>query len=157
MKRTKKLIIITVITVLVLGGVLGGFAIANADEPTTTTNGPASANITAFLDKVAGFYHDETGNTLDTQALLDSLNKAQQDIRSEALDNYLNKLVEQKKITSEQAQQYKDWLAKKPDVSIPGLNQPVGPGGRFFGRMGRGFGGMFRGWCGPSSANTTNQ
>jgi hypothetical protein len=162
MKRTKKLIIITVITVLVLGGVLGGFAIANADEPTTTTNSPVSANITALLDRVATIYNQNTGETLNTQALLDAFKQAQQDIQNDRLNTYLDNLVKNNKITADQAQQYKDWLSKKPDVNIPGLNSPLGPGpngGRpFMGRFGGRFGGMLRGWCGPGTApNTSNQ
>jgi hypothetical protein len=164
MKRTKKLIVITVITVLVLGGVLGGFAIANADEPTTTTTGPVSANISNLLDRVATIYQQETNETLNTQALTDAFQKAQQDIRTEALNNYIDKLVTEGKLDSDQAQQYKDWLSKKPDVNIPGLNPPLGPGpngGRaFMGKFGGRLGGMFRGWCGPGATttpDTTNQ
>ena len=147
MKRAKKLAIIAVATVLVLGGVLGGVAIANADEPANTS--PVSANISNLLDRIATIYQEKTGNTLDTQALTDAFQQAQQDIRSEAMDNYLNKLVEDGKITAEQAQEYKDWVSSRPDVPVgPGL----GRGGPFMGRFDGRFGGMFHGRCGPFGA-----
>ena len=149
MWRKKNLIIIAVITVVVIAGVLGGVAMASADNQTTTTNS-VSANISTLLDKVATVYQEKTGQTLDTQALIDSFQQVQKDIRSEALDSYLNKLVEQGKITSDQAKQFKDWVNARPDVPVgPGLNG--GLFGKFRGMMGPGgkFGGMFRGWCGP--------
>lgn len=172
MWRKKNLIIMAIITVVVITGVLGGFAMASADDQTTNNdNGalvtnPVSANISALLDRIATIYQDKTGQTLDKQALIDSFQQAQKDIRSEALDNYLNKLVDQGKITSDQAQQFKDWINARPDVPIgPGLNG--GFMGKFRGMMGPGgrFGGMFRGWCGPGNGNgnstttttTTNQ
>jgi hypothetical protein len=154
-KRTKKMIIIAVITVVVLGGILGGVAIANADEPTNTNIGPVSANISNLLDRIATIYEEKTGDTLDTQALIDSFKQAQQDIRSEALDAYLNKLVENGKIDSEQAQQFKDWVEARPDV-------PIGPDGGFLGRFGDRLGrfggrfiGPFHGWCGPGPDTAT--
>jgi hypothetical protein len=160
MWRKKNLIIIAIITVVVIVGVLGGFAMASADDQTTNNGngalvtGPASANITALLNQVATVYQEKTGQTLDTQALIDSFKQVQKDIRTQALDNYLDKLVAQNKISEDQAQQFKDWLAAKPDVPIgPGLNG--GFFGKFRGMMGPGgrFGGMFRGWCGPGNGS----
>ncbi len=145
MWRKRNVVIIAIISVVVIAGVLGGFAMASADDQTTTNNngtaiGPVSANISALLDRIATIYQEKTGQTLDKQALIDSFQQAQKDIRSEALDNYLNKLVEQGKITSDQAQQFKDWLNARPDV-------PVGPG------LNGGFMGKFRGMMGPAAGS----
>jgi hypothetical protein len=153
MWRKKNLIIIAAITVVVIAGVLGGFAMASADDQTTTTTPGNSANISTLMEKVATIYQQNTGVAIDPQALADAFKQAGKDMRNEALDNYLNKLVDQKKITSEQAQQFKDWINARPDVPVgPGIGP--GMGGRFFGKFGGRFGGgMFRGWCGPGNGN----
>ena len=51
---------------------------------------------------------------------------------AEAMKSRLDKMVEEGIITSDEAQQYKDWLAARPKTSLPRL--PMfrgGPGGRF--------------------------
>jgi hypothetical protein len=163
MWHKKTLIIVAIITTVVIGGVLGGFAMASANDQNlvngnaTLVADPVSGNVSALLDKIATYYNQETGETLNTQALLNAFNSAQQDMRTEAQNNFIDKLQEQGKLTPEQAQQYKDWLAQRPDV-------PVGPGlgggfmGKFRGMIGPGgkFGGMFRGWCGPGPGNPDN-
>jgi ABC-type glycerol-3-phosphate transport system substrate-binding protein len=159
MKKSKKLIIIAVVTVLVLGGILGGVAIANADEPTTTTapaETPAVTDINALAQRIADAYEANTGVAIDAQELVNAFEDVQKDIRSEALDNYLDKLVEAGKITDTQAQEFKDWIEARPDVPIgPSLNGGCGGfGGRFGGMMSGGrFGGMMRGWFGPDKAD----
>jgi hypothetical protein len=164
--HNKKLIIIGVVAVVVLTGVLGGVAMANADDQTATPDQPAtlndsavSANISALLDRIATIYQDKTGQTLDTQALLDSLKQAQTDIQNERIDNFLDKLVENGKINADEAQQYKDWLAARPDVDVPGLGAPYGPGpgGLFRDRIQteHPFGKIFRFFHGPNDNTTT--
>jgi hypothetical protein len=160
MWHKKSFIIVAIISVVVIAGVLGGFAMASADDQTTTTTPGNSANVSALMEKVATIYQQNTGVAIDPQALADAFKQAGKDMRSEALDNYLNKLVEQNKITSEQAQQFKDWINARPDVPVgPGMGP--GMGERFFGKFnGRFGGGMFRGWCGPGNGNsngTTDQ
>jgi hypothetical protein len=157
----RNLIIIAIATVVIIAGVLGGVAIASANDENASENpapmGPPSENFSELLDKVATVYQEKTGDMLDTQALIDSFTQVQEDIRSEALDNFLNKMVDDGKLTSDQAHQYKDWVNARPDV-------PVGPGigegfmGKFRGMMGPGgrFGGMFRGWCGPGGPNNND-
>jgi hypothetical protein len=154
MWHKKSFIIVAIISVVVIAGVLGGFAMASADDQTTTTTPGNSANVSALMEKVATIYQQNTGVAIDPQALADAFKQAGKDMRSEALDNYLNKLVEQNKITSEQAQQFKDWINARPDVPVgPGMGP--GMGERFFGKFnGRFGGGMFRGWCGPGNGNS---
>ena len=148
MWRSKKFIIIAILTVVVLAAALGGVAIAQGDDQSnnqTATTNPMST----LLDKVATIYQQNTGTAIDSQELQKAFTQAQKDIRSEALDKYLNSLVEKGKITADQAKQYKDWLNSKPDVQIgPGMKG----GPRGFGR----FGGMFRGWGSPNKSNSTS-
>ncbi len=147
MWRSKKFVIIAILTVVVLAGILGGVAIANADDENTTQTGTTN-NFSTLLDKVATIYQQNTGVAIDSQELQKAFTEAQKEMRNEALDKYLNSLVDQGKITQDQAKQYKDWLNSKPDV-------PVGPGfkggPRGFGRFGGMFGGKFGGWCPPAT------
>jgi len=161
MKKSKKLIIIAVITVLVLGGILGGVAIANADEPTTTTapaEVPAPLDINALAQKIADAYEANTGVAIDPQELINAFEDVRQDMRTAALDAYLDKLIAAGKIDEGQAQQYKDWIEARPDVPIgPGLDG--GCGGPFNGKFGGMIGpggklrGMMRGWFGPDKSD----
>lgn len=156
MWRSKKFIIIAVLTVLVLGGTLGGVAIAQADDQNTTTTPTATANVTTFLEKVAEIYKNNTGVTIDPAQLQQAMTEARQAMCEEALDNYLNKLVADGKITQEQADQFRTWWDSRPSLDefqswlqerpdIPGLfggGQGIGPFGgpmHGMGKFGMGF------------------
>jgi hypothetical protein len=151
MWRSKKFIIIAVLTVVVLGAILGGYAIAQANDQNNSQT-PNSTNFTTLLDKVATIYQQNTNVAIDSQELAKAFTQAQKEMRDEALDNYLNNLVAKGKITQDQAKQYKDWLNSKPDVQIgPGFKG----GPRGFGRFGGMFGG-FRGWRAPTNNSGTS-
>jgi len=146
MFRSKKLIIGVVLAVVLLAGSIGGVALANGGDDDSLPE----ARCGVLLDKVCEIYKEKTGVTIDPEELKDAFAQAQSDMREEALDNYLNGLVSQDKITPEQADQYKTWLESKPDV-------PLGFGfrghGEFRGHGGfLGMGGMpgFGGPCAPA-------
>jgi|GEM_PF-1406993 len=125
MWRSKKFIIIAVLTILVLGGTLGGVAIAQADNQnnTTTPTATATANVSSLLDKVAEMYKNDTGVTIDPQALQKAITEARKALSEEALDNYLQKLVSEGKITQDQADQFKTWWDSKPTLPIDQFQQ----------------------------------
>lgn len=123
MWRSKKFIIIAVLTVLVLGGTLGGVAIAQADDQNNNTTPTATANVSSYLDKVAEIYKNNTGVTIDPQELQKAITEARQTIRDEALTNYLQKLVSEGKITQEQADQFMTWWDSKPTLPIDEFQQ----------------------------------
>jgi hypothetical protein len=173
MWRSKKFIIIAVLTVLVVGGTLGGVAIAQADDQNSSQTQAAG---TKLLDKVAEIYEQNTGVAIDSAELQKAFTEAGTALKDEALDNYLQKLVADEKITQEQADDFQAWLDARPAIptdefkawmdarpDIPGLfgqnNQNrLGPFGgiqRGFGRFGGGFGdrfeGKFGGWCAPEA------
>jgi hypothetical protein len=160
MRRSRKILLIVVLAVLVIGGTLGGVAIANADEQnTTTTTTIATSNqtdsrLSALFDKVAEIYQNNTGVAIDSQELAKAFKQAGEATLSDRLSSYLDKLVQQGKITQEQADQFKQWWNSKPDI---GLNPDIN-GGMHFGRMGR-IGGMFRDRCLPrvDNSGTANQ
>jgi hypothetical protein len=180
MWKSKKFIITVALTVVVLGGILGGFAVAQADEEE-----PAAT--TPFLDKVAEIYEKNTGDPINADELQKAFIEAGQAMKDEALDNYLQKLVKEDAITQEQADEYKAWLDARPEFlteefknwmesrpplatdefkqwledspDIPGLfgqhdRLRIGPFQgmqRSFGKFGGGFGGKFFGPCAPEA------
>ena len=139
MLKTKKgiLLMVLVVGVLLAGSVAG--VVAFAQTGSNSGNQTTSQQDT-LLDKVALIYQKNTGVTLDTQQLKDAFAQAQSEMRDEALQNWLNNLVTEGKITQEEADAYLNWWKAKPDTQIPG---DFGPGLR--GMMGRGGG---HGWCG---------
>jgi hypothetical protein len=118
MWRSKKFIITAVLIALVLGGTLGGVAIAQADDQNTTTTPTTTAtdNVSSFLEKVAEIYKANTGDTIDPEQLQKAIDDARQVLREEALDNYLQKLVDENKITQEEADQFKAWWGERPSL-----------------------------------------
>ena len=111
MWRSKKFLI-PVITIVVLGATLGGVAIAQADDENSGNRTQIVKD--NMLDKVAEIYEKNTGTAIDADELQKAFDEAGQAIQDEALDNFLQKLVEDGKINQEQADQYKAWLDARP-------------------------------------------
>ena len=130
MWRSKKLIIVAVLTAMMLTGIIGGVALAadNGDDS------EPEAKYEALLDRVCEIYQENTGVTIDQEALKDAFAQAQSEMQTEALETWLQSLVEEGEITQAQADEYLDWWQAKPDVSFG-----FGFGGR----------GGFRGMSGP--------
>ena len=129
MKRSRKFVLVTVLATLALVGSITGVVLAddsNGSEP--------EALLGALWDRVAAIYEDNTGVAIEPEALKDAFAQARSEKLQEALDSHLQSLVDEGKITQDQADQYKEWWQSRPEV-------PVGPG---FG----GHGGL-RGWGGP--------
>jgi hypothetical protein len=140
MRRSKKFIILTVLGTVVLVGSITGVVLAQNGDNSQPELGPE-----ALLERACTIYEDNTGVAIDSQELEKALAQAQSEMRAEALQNRLQSLVGEGKITQEQADQYLEWWQSKPDV-------PAG-----FGFRGSGFPGMGgpRGWgglCAPQPA-----
>ncbi len=135
MWRSKKLIIGLVATTLLVSACIGGVALAQENEEESQSEAP----INTLWDKVATILQDD-GVNITSEQLQTAFSEAQEQLRTEALQNRLEELVAEGKITQEQADEYLKWMEAKPDV-------PLDFG--FHGRGGfRGMGGM-RGWGGP--------
>jgi len=136
MWRSKKMIISLVLASVLLLGSLGGIALAADDEE----DSQPGAFLGTLWEKVSALYEQKTGDTLDQDALKEALTEAQAEMRTEALQDHLQNLVEQEQITQEEADQYLEWWQARPDGTLG-----FGFGGRGFRSMGgmRGFGGMF--------------
>ena len=131
MKRNRKYILITVLSIAVAVGIVTGVVFAQSDnggdiEP--------KAQHEALLDRVCEIYEENTGVAIDPQALQDAFIKACRELRDEALSNRLQKLVDEGTITQEQADQYLEWWESRPDMPLPRfpdfgpqLNGPCGP------------------------------
>jgi hypothetical protein len=121
MKRKTKFIIAGVVLGVMLAGLVGGVALAQSNE--TSSGDSLLARVAVILG-------------ISQEKVEDAFAQAQKEIQAEKLDAYLQRLVEDEKLTQAQADEYKAWLESKPS-DIPQLN---GPG--FFGRKGGpGFGG----------------
>src|SRR3990172_3289194 len=112
MLRRKRFVIIGLLAAVVLVGSLAGLALAQTvdrGQPRTLL-----ARVAAILG-------------IDQQKVEDAFAQAQREMRDEALDSCLKNVVDQGKITQEQADQYKSWWQARPDTLLPG------PLGRHFG------------------------
>jgi hypothetical protein len=104
MWRSKKFIVaVLAATVLLVGGI-GGVALAQ----TGSTGDSSGKTLLARVAEILG---------IDQQKVEDAFAQAQTEMQNEALDNYLKNLVDQGKITQEQADQYKAWVQARPDMS----------------------------------------
>jgi len=104
MWRRKKFIIIALLAVVVLVGSLAGVTFAQTGSASEGSGKTLLARVATILG-------------IDQQKVEDAFAQAQREMRDEALDNYLKDLVDQGKITQEQADQYKAWLQAKPDMT----------------------------------------
>jgi uncharacterized membrane protein len=142
MKKRNWVIPVVVASVLLIGGITGGLVVAANNSSSNTTAGnqtQAADRYQALLDRVCAIYEEKTGVAIDSEQLKDALDQAQGELREEALETRIQKLVDEGKITQEEANQYLEWWQSRPDIEVPlpGLGGP-GPGGGMM--QGRGFG-----------------
>ena len=133
MWHSKKFIVVTVLAVVLLSGSIVGVALAANNGDDTQTKAPSED----ILGKVCAIYQQKTGVAIDQEALKAAFAQAQSEMQKEREQARLQDLVEQGKITQEQADKYSEWWQSRPDV-------PVG-----FGLPGHG---GFRGMGGPPCA-----
>jgi len=151
--RKRKWFIPVLVAVLLIGGITGGLVVAANNSSSNTTAGnqtQAADRYQALLDKVCAIYEEKTGVAIDSEQLKAALQQAQSEMKGEALQNWLQDLVDKGKITQEEADQYLKWWQSRPDVKalLPGLGGP-GRGGMMWGR---GFG-PWGGPCGSFNAS----
>jgi len=155
MWRSKKFILIVVLVALVVVGSTAGVVLAQARNGGDSQTGVtlATDNVSqpkTLLARVAAILG------IDQKKVEDAFAQAQREMRDEALNSYLQKLVDEGKITQEQADQYKKWWQARPDMgqyrqqlsewqqARPDIPLP-GPSAGFGGRGFRG-GRCFWGW-----------
>ncbi len=134
MWQRKKFILTGALVLAAVVATLGGVALAQADDESA---GLVEDTQTALIEKVAEIYQANTGTAIDAQELENAFAQAREEIMTETRDQFLDKLVEEGKITQEEADQWKAWLDARPD--IPSLGDE---GGMMFGGMHNGKGGI---------------
>jgi hypothetical protein len=148
MWRSKKFVVVVLVAaVLIVGSSIGGVVFAQ------TASGDESqpkARCGDMLGRVCEIYEQETGVTIDQEALKDAFSQAQSEMRPEAMknrfemrpqalqnrpemgpeamQNHLQNLVDKGKITQEQADALQEWWGARPDVTV-GFGFPGGHGG----------------------------
>lgn len=145
MRKRKWFIPIVVVSVLLIGGIVGGVMVAADDSASNIENqNQATDRNQALLDRACAIYQEETGVTIDPEQLKDALKQARSEMQNEALESRLQNLVDEGMITQEEADNYLEWWQSRPDVGLPlpGLGRP-GPG------CGMMRGGCFQPWDAP--------
>jgi len=114
MWRSKKFIIVAVLATVMLVGTISGVVVAadNGDDS------EPEARYEALLNRVYEIYQEKTGVTIDQEALKDAFAQAQSEMQTEALETWLQSLVEEGKLIQDEADQYLNWWQAKPDVSF---------------------------------------
>jgi LPS O-antigen subunit length determinant protein (WzzB/FepE family) len=104
MWKDKKFIVISglLVVLIALGATLGGIALSRQND-----------NIVR-VPQVSIVLPEQAANILQNINLTP---EERQERANEALDNYLQKLVDEGKITQEEADQYKAWWESRPDIS----------------------------------------
>jgi hypothetical protein len=157
MWRSKKFIVSAVLAVIVLAASIGGVALATDEE-----NGNESvAPFDTLWEKMATVLQED-GIDITSDQLKSAFTEAQEQMRTDALQNFLDEMVAQEKITREQADAYLDWIEAKPDMGdefgFRGLGGFSGMGGKRFEFRMRGPGGFhgFGGFC-PQADETQEE
>jgi uncharacterized membrane protein len=154
MWKRKWFIPVVVVSVLLIGGIVGGVVVA-AGSDSSINNGEQSQTTDryqALLDRACAIYEEKTGVAIDSEQLKDALGQARSEIRDEALESWLQNLVDKGKITQEEADQYLEWWQSRPDIGLPlpGLGGHGHEGGMMWGRG-------FQLWGGPCSLNASDE
>jgi hypothetical protein len=141
MWSTKKFIIIMVVAAALAVVGVGGVVLAQQANGGEDETQPG-AQQAALLERVCAIYEDNTGTAINAEDLQNAFAQAQSEMREEALQNYLQNLVDNGKITQEQADQWKSWWQSRPE------DLPFAHGFPGHGMMQRGFGGPGGGFHG---------
>ena len=113
MWRSKKFIVIALMAAVVLVGSIGGVVLAQMEDGDETE---PETKCQALLDRIGEIYQEKTGVAINQEAIKDAFAQAQSEIRDEALDRYLQNLVDEGRINEEEARQYKEWWRARPDM-----------------------------------------
>ena len=115
MKKRKWFIPVVVVSVLLIGGIVGGVVVA-ADDSSNNTESQTSGRFQELLDRACAIYEEKTGVAIDSEQMKDALKQAREEMRDEALENRLQNLVDDGKITEEEAAQLLEWWRSRPEV-----------------------------------------
>ena len=110
------------------GGHIGGRPAPPADDGANgTEDRPAPADRhQELLDRACAIYQENTGVAIDSEQLKDAFHQALSELREEALEAHVQNLVDEGRITQEEADSYLEWWGSRPDIEapLPGLGGP---------------------------------
>jgi len=151
MRKRKWFVPVVVLSVLLIGGIAGGL-IAAADDSSSNIEDQSQATdrYQALLDRACAIYEEKTGVAIDSEQLKNALEQAQSEMQDEALKGWLQDLVDEGKITQEEAAQYLEWWQSRPDIALPGLGGHGHGGGMMWD-------GGFQPWGGPCSPDASDE
>ena len=143
MRKREWFVPVMVVSVLLIGGIVGGVVVA-AEDSSNDTESKIADRHQALLNRACAIYEEETGVAIDSGQLKDALDQARSELRDEALQNLLEKLVDEEKITQEEAEQYLEWWQSRPDIKLPlpGLGRHRPRGGMMWARGFQPWGGL---------------
>ena len=131
---------VVVLSVLVIGGITGGIVAASDESSSAEDQTQLADRYQALLDRGCAIYEENTGVAIDPEQLKDALKQARQEMRDEALEEWLRNLVDNGEITQEEADQLLESWQSRPDVQLPlprlgrrALGGGLGPLGSLFG------------------------
>ncbi len=110
MWRSKKFMVIALLATILLAGGIGGVAMAQTENGDDSQTGGLFERVAAIL--VAD------GVNITAEQLKGAFSQAQSDMQTEAMQTRLQNLVDQGKLTHQEADEYFEWWQSKPDVSI---------------------------------------
>jgi hypothetical protein len=118
--RKHKWFIPVVLSVVLIGGITGGVMVAADDSSGTVDQQSQVADRhQELLDRACAIYQENTGTAIDSEQFKAALKQAQVELREEALESRLQDLVENGKLTQEEADNYLEWWQSRPDIQVP--------------------------------------
>jgi hypothetical protein len=135
--RKRKWFIPVVLSVVMVGGITGGVMVAADDSSGAFDQQSQLADRhQALLDRACAIYQENTGTAIDSEQFKAALDEAQGELQEEALESRLDNLVENGKMTQDEADSYLEWWQSRPDVQVPapGLVGCALRGGMIWGR-----------------------
>ena len=137
----KRWFVVALATAALAIGVAGGTVLANEDG--TSGDSPMKS----LISRVASILG------LEEAQVQDAFDQATTEMQDEALQSRLDQMVEDGRLTQEQADEQRDWYQSRPDTIAPGAGFMFGRHGKFGGRGWFGSGWHGRGPC-PGQTTT---
>jgi hypothetical protein len=127
MWRRKWFIPAMLLPILLAGSIAGGVVAATDDTSNNSTKYQSQPGDQhqGLLERACVIYEENTCVAIDAGQLKDALAQARSEIQDEGLRSWLQKMVDDGKITQEQADQYLEWWHSRPDVTF-GLGLRLG-------------------------------
>ena len=111
MWKSKKFIIAVALAAVIVLASFGGIALAADDGGDTETE----TTVETIWEEVAAVLQ-ENGVDVTAEQLKSAFSTVQESRRSNMLQNFLDRMVEEDVITQEQAEAYRGWIDSKPDM-----------------------------------------